>query len=131
FLAGFLNEILGFLLRYPLGKLGEALREVPAGYVSQLRLNLGYIRDAVADIADAGLSGDLGRHGPVHGLAEKLGDLADRPLPAAPHIVYVAGRLLVLESEDEGLRDILHMDEVPALAAILEDHRRLSVVQPG
>src|SRR5919112_5548077 len=83
------------------------------------------------DVAKSRLAGNLGiEAGAVHGVRKELCHLADGAVLAAADVVDLSRRLLVLESESEGLRYVLDMDEVPALLAVLEDHRRLAVVEP-
>src|SRR5205085_220690 len=52
-----------------------------------------------------------------------------RARDAAADVEYAADRFGLFEGEQEGLRYIVDMDEIPPLIAILEDHRRLAIQQ--
>jgi hypothetical protein len=128
--ARFLHAILRLLLRDPFGEFGQSLREIAAGRVAKLVPNFRDVGDTVADVAEAGLARDLGLDRLVHGGGDELGDFVDRAILSAADVENGARGSVVLEGEKERLGDVLHMDEVAALSAVLEDHRGLPVVEP-
>jgi hypothetical protein len=86
----------------------------------------------VADVADAGFPRDLRLEvGAVHRLREIVRDLAHRAVDPRADVVDVARRLRLLQRQHEGLRHVLHMDEVAPLPAVLEDHRAGAVEDAG
>ena len=84
----------------------------------------------MAYIADPAFPGDfrLDRH------PERVGQqprrFSDRDRGAAADVERLAGRGVADQGESAGLGDIIDIDEIAALLAILEDQRRAIVEEP-
>ena len=89
------------------------------------------VGDVVADVADARLAGDLGLEvGPAHGLREQRAPprCTERSSPL-PMLKTSPAAFGCSSASTKACGDVLDMDEVAALLAVLEDHRRLAVVR--
>ncbi len=82
----------------------------------------------MADVADAGLAeGFRIEFRPAHRRGEHLADLQDGAVLAAADVEHLPRRAGMFQREHEGACDIVDVDEVAALAAVLEHHRALPV----
>src|SRR5205814_2363569 len=89
------------------------------------------VGEAMPDVADTVLARDLG----LDVLLAKDGGNAPRDLThgvrlSTTNVVDVAGRIVGLEREATGARDVVHAHEIPALLAILENRRRMLIEEP-
>ena len=88
-------------------------------------------RGDVPDVAQPVLAGDH-RVRAATGVREGLGHPADRGHRAGPHVVrVVASGAVGVERRREGPRDVVDVDEVAPLPAVLEDPRWLAAVEAG
>ena len=86
----------------------------------------------MADVAQPPFAGDHRRKvGPAHGLGQGSGQFQDRAGPAPGDVEGAGHRAVGLEGGHVGPSDVAHVDEVAALAAVLEDPRRLAASQGG
>src|SRR6476620_6632347 len=87
--------------------------------------------EAVPDIAGTQFAGDLGQQVlAIHRLRQTDCYVFDSPRVAAADIQHIAHGTRMLERDQEGARDVLHMHEIAPLLAILEYHRTFAVEQP-
>src|SRR5207253_7584087 len=82
---------------------------------------------AMADVPGAVLLHDLGLDLLAEPAGDHLGDLEDRGRSAGAEIEGAPVRTVTGESERAAPRDVADVDEVPRLAAVLEDERRAVV----
>ena len=128
--ASLVDEILSLLLGNPFGELRQAFRKIFPRLVTQLLLDPADVGDAMTNVADARLAGDLRSHRTIHRPGQKLRHFGYGSVLPASDIVDAAGSLLMLERQDKGLRHVFHVDEIASLLTVFKDHRRLSVVKP-
>src|SRR5688500_18934358 len=125
-----MHAVYRFLIGYPIGERrqpgGEILLRAEAADVARL----GDIRETVPDVAGATLPHDLRSDVRTrHRVREECGYFGDRPAFPTGDVENSAGRLRMIEREDEGLGDIVHMHEIAPLVSVFKDRRRLAIQQ--
>src|SRR5438128_159831 len=125
------DAVVGGLDGDPFGELGEALLEILFGPEAEPLRGFRRVAEAMADVADPALADDLRIDVVAAHCPGELGrHLGDRAVVARADVEHLADRLGKLERLGEGPGDVPDIDEVAALAAVLEDHRLLAVEEP-
>jgi len=109
---------------------GHAVVQRHLGFIAEDAPGLGYVGEAVADVADPVLADDLG--GDVvaaHDARQPRGDGLHRLRTSAADVEHLARGLRRLQREAAAASDVVHADEVALLQSILEDLRCAAIEQ--
>src|SRR4029077_12236087 len=97
---------------------GDARRE------AERLARAGDVGRAVPDVAEPELAGHARLEIlPTRQRRERAADVADAAQLATPEVHHHAVRPVALERQERGVGDVVHRDEVAALAAVLVHHR--------
>src|SRR5882757_511373 len=113
----------------PFDQLGHSRLERAPRLEAEHALDLGDVGKAVPDVADAILVHDLGGDVLAQQARQHSGYLRDGDRLSAADIEGIPDALVAIEHHRKGLGDVLNVDEVASLLAILEDQRRLIIEQ--
>src|SRR5438477_10058954 len=127
--AGLRDVVVGPLLPRPRHEVLDALGEPHARAEAERAADARDVGHAVANVAFAEPADDLRRQRHAHRPRDRLRERGHRGRAPGAYVERHVDDVRALQRQAEGLDDVAHVDEVAALAAVLEHERPLAVEQ--
>ena len=124
-------DLVGRLLRLEPGEeVAHAVLEGDLGAEPEELLGAARVRVAMADVAGTELAEDARLDVDAEALGQRVGDVEHGGRLPRADVQRAPVRLVALEGDRAGARDVADVDEVPRLVSVLEDERIRAAHQP-